>query len=133
MRSKSRESEYRGKQRKRYFEDPNYRKWSDIVEDDYNYGDYRERAFIRFYLDCDSRNDRKSLSKIYEVMSNGKSHPINWEAFYAYFDERFNDPNDPYIHEMSEKMFPWLDDSPTVIELLNQYRDTLTSPDYDLI
>ena len=30
-------------------------------------------------------------------------------------------------------MFPWLDDSPTVIELLNQYRDTLTSPDYDLI
>lgn len=103
------------------------------MKDNYNYGDYRERAFIRFYLDCDSRNDRKSLSKIHEVMSNGKSHPINWEAFYAYFDERFNDPNNPYIHEMSEKMFPWLDDSPTVIELLNQYRDTLTSPDYDMV
>lgn len=66
-------------------------------------------------------------------MSNGKSHPINWEAFYAYFDERFNDPNNPYIHEMSEKMFPWLDDSPTVIELLNQYREILLSSDYDLI
>lgn len=87
MRSESRESEYRGKQRKRYFEDLKYRKWSDIdaVTADDNYGDYRERAFIRFYLDCDSRNDRKSLSKIHEVMSNGKSHPINWEAFLRLF------------------------------------------------
>lgn len=135
MRRESLESEYRGKRRKHYFEDPSYRKWSDIedAKDNYNYGDYRERAFIRFYLDCDSRNDRKSLSKIHEVMSNGKSHPINWEAFYAYFDERFNDPNNPYIHEMSEKMFPWLYDSPTVIELLNQYREILLSSDYDLI
>ena len=40
MRSESRESEYRGKQRKRYFEDPKYRKWSDIedAKDNYNYG-----------------------------------------------------------------------------------------------
>lgn len=135
MRSESRESEYRGKQRKRYFEDPKYRKWSDIdaVTADDNYGDYRKRAFIRLYLNCNFVNDRKSLSEIHKVMSDGKSHPINWEAFYTYFDERFNDPNNPYIHEMSEKMFPWLDDSPTVIELLDQYRDTLVSPDYDLI
>ncbi len=133
MRNENLESEYRGKQRKRYFEDPNYRKWSDIVKDNYNYGDYRERAFIRFYLDCDCHNERQSLAAIHEVMSNGKSHPINWEAFYAYFDERFNDPDNPYIHEMSEKMFIFMDDSPTVIELLNQYRETLLPPDYDLI
>ena len=42
------------------------------------------------------------------------------------------DSDNPYIREMEEKMFPWLDDSPTVMELLNQYRDTLTSPDYDM-
>ena len=133
MRNENLESEYRGKQRKRYFEDPNYRKWSDIVKDNYNYGDYRERAFIRFYLDCDCYNERQSLATIREVMSNGKSHPINWEAFYAYFDERLNDPDNPYMHEMNEKMFVFMDDSPTVIELLDQYRDTLVSPDYDLI
>lgn len=133
MRNENLESEYRGKQRKRYFEDPNYRKWSDIVKDNYNYGDYRERAFIRCYLDCDEMNDNKSLSKIHEVMSNGKSYPINWEAFYAYFDERLNDPDNPYIHEMYEKMFQFMDDSPTVIELLNQYRETLLPPDYDMV
>ena len=135
MRSESRESEYRGKRRKHYFEDPKYRKWSDIdaVTADDNYGDYRERAFIRFYLDCDCYNERKSLSKIHEVMLNGKSYPINWETFYAYFDERLNDPDNPYMHEMNEKMFPFMDDSPTVIELLNQYREILLSSDYDLI
>lgn len=103
MRNENLESEYRGKQRKRYFEDPNYRKWSNIVKDNYNYGDYRERAFIRFYLDCDCYNERQSLAAIREVMSNGKSHPINWDNFYAYFDERLNDPDNPYMHEMNEK------------------------------
>jgi hypothetical protein len=133
MRSESRESEYRGKQRKQYFEDPNYRKWSDIMKDNYSYGDYRERALIRCYLDCNDMNDNKSLSKIHEVMSSGKFYPINWETFYAYFDERLNDPDNPYMHEMNEKMFPFMDDSPTVIELLNQYREILLSSDYDLI
>lgn len=135
MRSESLESDYRGGQRKRYFEDPSYRKWSDIedVMNGDNYGDYRERAFIRFYLDCEYNNDRKSLSKIHEVMSNGSTHPINWGAFYAYFDERLNDPDNPYMHEMNEKMFILSDESPTVIELLNQYRETLLPPDYDLI
>ena len=135
MRSENLESDYRGEQRKRYFEDPKYRKWSDIEEamDGDNYGDYRERALIRLYLDCDYDSPRESLSKIHDVMSNGAAHPINWDAFYAYFDERLNDPDNPYMHEMKEKMFPWLDESPTVIELLNQYRETLLPPDYDLI
>lgn len=62
----------------------------------------------------------------------GRITPINWNAFYDYFDTRSNDSDNPYIREMEEKMFPWLDDSPTVMELLNQYRDTLTSPDYDM-
>lgn len=99
MRSESLESKYRGEQRKRYFEEPSYRKWSDIEKATFsdNYGDYRERAFIRLYLDCDDMDDNKSLSKIHEVMSNGKSHPINWGNFYAYFDERLNDPDNPYI------------------------------------
>ena len=135
MRNENLESDYRGEQRKRHFEDPKYRKWSDIEEATLgnNYGDYRERAFIRFYLGCDYRNDSKSLSEIHKVMSNGENHPINWDAFYAYFDKRSNDPDNPYIHEMEEKMFPWLDGSPTVMELLNQYRDTLASLDYDMV
>lgn len=127
MRIGNLEPNYRGEQRKHYFEDPKYRKWSDIetAMDNDNYGEYRERAFIRLYLDCDSRDNQESLSKIHEVMSNGENHPINWSAFYTYFDKRSNDPHNPYAWEMGEKMFPRLDDSPTVKELLDQYRDTL--------
>lgn len=82
---------------------------------------------------CDKcHNDEKLLSNLHDVLKNGKSHPINWEAFYAYFDERLNDPENPIREEMTEEIFPYLDDSPTVIELLNQYTDTLLSSEYDL-
>ena len=57
----------------------------------------------------------------------------NTEAFYAYFDDRLNDTDNPYIHEMYEKMFQFMDDSPSVIELLNQYREALLPPDYDMV
>lgn len=135
MRREDLESDYRGEQRKRYFEEHSYRKWSDIFRAriGINYGDYRERAFIRCYLDCDYSDDHESLALIHKVMSNGKSHPIDWVSFYAYFDERFNDPDNPYIHEMTEKMFPFMKDSPTVIELLNQYRENLLSQNYDIV
>lgn len=82
---------------------------------------------------CDRcSDDERFLSNLHEVLKNGKSQPINWEAFYDYFDERLNDPENPIREEMTEEIFPYLDDSPTVIELLNQYRDTLLSPEYDI-
>lgn len=108
MRSRDMEPNYRSEQRKHYFEDPKYRKWSDIetAMDDDNYGEYREQAFIRRYLDCNYNNNQESLSKIHDVMSNGKNHPINWGAFYAYFDNRSNDPHNPYAWEMGRKNVP---------------------------
>ena len=134
MRNSSDESNYRAERRRHYFEDPNYRKWSDIIGNDiYNYGDYRERAFLRFYLDCDEVYDKMSLSKMHETLVNGKDQPINWESFYTYFDERMNDPENPYTNEMTEKLFPFMDDKISVIDLINQYRDELLSPNYDII
>ena len=139
MRKADLESDYRRVMREHYFEDPNYRKWSDIKESrEYNYyGSYRERAFIRCYLSgtygSGYESGQAGLSKIRHIMSNGASHPINWGAFYAYFDERLNDPENPYVGEMDEKMFPLIKDSPTVIELLNQYRETLLPPPYDIV
>lgn len=133
MRDTNNESNYRAERRKHYFEDPKYRKWSEIIKDTYNYGDYRERAFLRFYLDCNEISDAMSLSKMHETLANGKVHPINWEAFYAYFDERMNDEENPYGHEMTEKLFPFIDDKISVIDLINQYREELLSPNYDIV
>ena len=93
----------------------------------------RERAFLRRYLDCNDSDDNKALSKMHEALKNGKDQPIDWVAFYAYFDERINDLENPYIHEMTEELFFFLDASPSVIKLIDQYRETLLSSSYDII
>ncbi len=134
MRRESQESSYRAKQREHYFEDPRYRKWSDITSrGDSGYGNYRERAFLRLYLDCNSISDKLSIEKMHEKLANGRSYHINWDAFYAYFDERMNDLENPYVSEMTEELIPFMDDKISVIDLINQYRDELLSPDYDIV
>ena len=134
MRREGDESNYRAGQRARYFENPKYRKWSDIIDKtNRSYGDYRERAFLRFYLDCDTISDNWSLSKMHETLASGMDQPIDWEAFYAYFDERMSDPDNPYIHEMEEELFAFTNDKISVIDLINQYRDKLLSPNYDIV
>ena len=133
MRPESEESKYRAGRRKQYFENPKYRKWSDIIDKtNRSYGTYRERAFLRLYLDCNEVSDNLSLSKMHETLANGKNQPIDWEAFYSYFDERMDDTDNPYAHEM-EELFSFIDDKISVINLINQYRDELLSPNYDIV
>lgn len=77
MRPESEESKYRAGRRKQYFENPKYRKWSDIIDKtNRSYGTYRERAFLRLYLDCNEVSDNLSLSKMHETLANGKNQPI---------------------------------------------------------
>ena len=134
MRPESEESKYRAGRRKQDFENPKYRKWSDIIDKtNRSYGTYRERAFLRLYLDCNEVSDNLSLSKMHETLANGKNQPIDWEAFYSYFDERMDDTDNPYAHEMEEELFSFIDDKISVINLINQYRDELLSPNYDIV
>ena len=134
MRPESEESKCRAGRRKQYFENPKYRKWSDIIDKtNRSYGTYRERAFLRLYLDCNEVSDNLSLSKMHETLANGKNQPIDWEAFYSYFDERMDDTDNPYVHEMEEELFSFIDDKISVINLINQYRDELLSPNYDIV
>lgn len=44
-----------------------------------------------------------------------------------------NDSENPYLHEMTEKLFPFIDDKISVIDLINQYREELLSPNYDIV
>lgn len=47
MRRTDEESNYRAERRKHYFENPCYRKWSDMYDiNEYGYGGLRERAFL---------------------------------------------------------------------------------------
>lgn len=127
------EIELRKQQREAYFEDPSYRKWSDIVYTDSTYGNWSEKGFLAAYLlgDCDSYID---LSRMCELFTNGKQLPINWKAIYDYYDERYNDDDNRLRDEWFHGLHNPGDvvNSQSIKAILEKFRDELVG-DYDMI
>lgn len=130
------EINHRRKLRKKYLEDPNFRRWSDIAPD----GDEID-AFDEwrddFLFCCFVTNNTDigfTVSDLVEYLNRGDELPINWVNFYAYFDERLNDPENRYLSTLVEPVIYNGVSEPrmSVKELLNQYRDKLIST-YDII
>ena len=130
------EINHRRKLRKKYLEDPNFRRWSDIAPD----GDEID-AFDEwrddFLFCCFVTNNTDigfTVSDLVEYLNRGDELPINWMNFYAYFDERLNDPENRYLSTLVEPVIYNGVSEPrmSVKELLNQYRDKLLST-YDII
>jgi hypothetical protein len=130
------EINHRRKLRKKYLEDPNFRRWSDIAPD----GDEID-AFDEwrddFLFCCFITNNTDigfTVSDLVEYLNRGDELPINWVNFYAYFDERLNDPENRYLSTLVEPVIYNGVSEPrmSVKELLNQYRDKLLST-YDII
>ena len=130
------EINHRRKLRKKYLEDPNFRRWSDIAPD----GDEID-AFDEwrddFLFCCFVTNNTDigfTVSDLVEYLNRGDELPINWVNFYAYFDERLNDPANRYLSTLVEPVIYNGVSEPrmSVKELLNQYRDKLLST-YDII
>lgn len=136
MRTMDDEINYREEQRRRYFEDPDYRKWSDVVPNDDDYGEWRDDVLFVEYV---TNEDIKKTSRAYlhKLLENGRELPINWENFYAYFDERLNDTDNPFRSELTSKGYAYNNLDPfekgTIEDILNKYRDSLLSPKYDII
>lgn len=130
------EINHRRKLRKKYLEDPNFRRWSDIAPD----GDEID-AFDEwrddFLFCCFVTNNTDigfTVSDLVEYLNRGDELPINWVNFYAYFDERLNDPENRYLSTLVEPVIYNGVSEPrmSIKELLNQYRDKLLST-YDII
>lgn len=130
------EINHRRKLRKKYLEDPNFRRWSDIAPD----GDEID-AFDEwrddFLFCCFVTNNTDigfTVSDLVEYLNRGDELPINWVNFYAYFDERLNDPENRYSSTLVEPVIYNGVSKPrmSIKELLNQYRDKLLST-YDII
>lgn len=130
------EINHRRKLRKKYLEDPNFRRWSDIAPD----GDEID-AFDEwrddFLFCCFITNNTDigfTVSDLVEYLNRGDELPINWVNFYAYFDERLNDPENRYLSTLVEPVIYNGVSEPrmSIKELLNQYRDKLLST-YDII
>lgn len=96
VRSIEQQLEYRKERRKQFFEDSNYRKWSDITYiNDSEYEGWREDCFFECYL----RNTRFSvydLNLIEKIFQQGDDAPVNWQNFYDYFDTQLNDKDNRF-------------------------------------
>lgn len=111
----------RHKTRRKHLEDPNYRKWSDLIDTkSYNYRARMDSSMLASYLANDLINgvetDGTDENVIRLIEANLDNPKINWKGMFAYLDEE--------VANIAQ-----LDDSRIVAEvetmasLLNPYRD----------
>ena len=122
--------------REKYFEDPHYRKWSDMVPlQTRSYGGRIEYAFFIDYI-MGKEGSHADPTRIYELLDDGHSLPIDWQALYAYFDERFADEDNYAVDELTQ---PFLSSNNlesirwSLMGILNHYREFLLNQSYDMI
>lgn len=129
------EVKYRWKQRLQYFENSNYRKWSDFLSPNYkSYGNRTDDFMIASYITGEevtrfSINDPKLFDK-------AQNPRVNWRAIYQYVDERLNDEENGLRGELT-RLNPFIDCDVfgvmSIVDLLNRYRNELYGCDYDII
>ena len=64
-------------------------------------------------------------------MNPDTNQTIDFEAVYAYFDERLNDKNNAARQEIILIPLPFVD--ATIQDLLDKYRDVVLKPNYDIV
>lgn len=141
VRSHKGEIKHRYQLRKKYLEDPSYRRWSDIAPDDSEinihflnpFAEWRDDVLFRYLITNQSRG-HQTLSEVVECLDKGHELPINWVNFYAYFDEQLNDRQNRYLSYLKDPLImgDLSGQRTSVEELLNRYRDGLLST-YDII
>lgn len=125
--------------RQKYFEDPNYRRLSDLVPDGLDgnkYAGWRDDAIFALLVTGKPKSGH-ILSELKVYLDKGSELPINWNNIYAYFDEQLADPENRYlsgITTINTSIFAshMFTSEISLEELLNQYRDCLTS-NYDIV
>ena len=139
VRTHREEMDHRKILRQKYFEDPSYRRLSDLVPDGLygnKYGGWRDDVIFALLVTGKTTSGRK-LSELKAYLDKGSELPINWENLYAYFDEQLEDPENRYLSGITtvnttifaSHMFT---SEISLEDLLNQYRDYLTG-DYDIV
>ena len=135
VRTTSEEVDYRCKQRVSYFEEPNYRKWSDFLSPNYrSYGNRTDDFMIASYiLGRDAGRFSINDVKLFDKTENPR---VNWNTLYRYVDARLNDEKNGLRGELT-RLSHFIDYDVfghlSIVDLLNQYRDRLYKPDYDII
>lgn len=125
--------------RQKYFEDPNYRRLSDLIPgglDGNKYGGWRDDAIFALLVAGKPKSGH-ILGELKTYLDKGSELPINWDNLYAYFDEQLADPENRYlsgITTINTSIFAshMFTSEISLEELLNQYRGHLTGT-YDIV
>lgn len=135
IRTTSEEVDHRWKQRMQYFENPNYRKWSDFLSPNYrSYGNRTDDFMIASYIiGRDANRFSINDSKLFDKTQNPR---VNWKGLYQYMDARLNDDTNGLRYELT-RLSQFIDcdvfGTMSIADLLNRYRDELYGYDYDII
>ena len=135
MRTSEEEVALRTEQRKRYFENPEYLKWSDCVR--INHEEYGELSDVYLFHRYVIGRGFKALTvdDVEQAMNPKMNSTIDFEAVYAYFNKRLNDENNVLKQEITflslytEKSLA----NTSVKYILDKYRETVLESRYDMI
>lgn len=135
MRTLKEEIELRTQQRTKYFEDPNYQKWSSIARIDRDeYGELSDFYLFHHYI-LHPSPEIPGNETIAHSMNHHTNPHINLNAVYSYFDERLNDKDNALKQEL-EYPTMWTDKSLsrfTVKQILDKYRTVALESCYDMV
>ena len=136
VRSEKDELAHRNQLRKKYLEDPNYRRWSDIVPGGLSeswYSHWRDDVLFMYFISGQVKH-RPNVGDMIGYLDSGRELPINWDNFYTYFDERLNDPENRYMASIVDDDIQGSGSisNTSVRKLLDMYRDELCG-DFDII
>lgn len=135
MRTLEEEITLRTEQRKRYFENPDYRKWSDCVNINHEeYGELSDCYLFHRYV-MGSYFGPLTIDDFERAMNPKLNQMIDLGAVYAYFDERLNDENNALKQEIT--FLPLHTKKPivdyTIQYILQQYREVALKSSYDIV
>lgn len=107
--------------RLKHLEDPNYRRWSDLVDTkSYNYGARMDSSMLASYLANELINgvevDGTDTNVIRLIKANLDNPEINWKGMFAYLDEELANIAKLDVSYMATEV-------ETLASLLNPYRD----------
>lgn len=139
VRSHREEVDHRKILRQKYFEDPNYRRLSDIIPgglDGYQYGGWRDDVIFALLVAGKPKSGH-ILRELKVYLDKGSELPINWDNLYSYFDEQLADTENRYlsgITTINTSIFAshMFTSEISLEDLLNQYRGYFTS-NYDIV
>lgn len=107
--------------RRKHLEDPDYRRWSDLIDtESYNYRARMDSSMLASYLANDLINgvetDGTDENVIRLIEANLDNPEINWKGMFAYLDEEVAN-----IAQMGDSHI--VAEVETLSSLLNPYRD----------